>query len=227
MNLTAIHIHRFIIDNYTQFPNVTVFLHSLRYQWHNDNPTYDGVPMLKSLQVPYIVSEGYVNLRCVWTLGCPSELHPFDPSNRAVDDPARLTEEAYAASFAELFPGEVSAMSIGVACCAQFSVTREKILERPLTDYIRYREWLLNTTLPDSISGRILEYSWHQIFGKPAVHCPDAKSCYCNVYGLCNMTCTTDKCGNYWPFPPSSNLPQGWPEIGWDGKPQLIPSVIP
>ena len=45
------------------------------------------------------------------------------------------------------------------------AATKEKVLERPKHDYERYREWLSNTTLDDSISGRILEYSWHSESG--------------------------------------------------------------
>jgi hypothetical protein len=30
----------FIIDNYFHLPNATLFLHSKRYQWHNDDPDY-------------------------------------------------------------------------------------------------------------------------------------------------------------------------------------------
>ena len=30
----------YIIDNYDMLPNVMVFIHSLRYQWHNDDPIY-------------------------------------------------------------------------------------------------------------------------------------------------------------------------------------------
>ena len=32
--------NRYIIDNYDMLPNVMVFIHSLRYQWHNDDPIY-------------------------------------------------------------------------------------------------------------------------------------------------------------------------------------------
>ena len=34
---------------------------------------------------------------------------------------------------------------------------------RPKSDYEDYRRWLLETRLPDDISGRILEYSWHSM----------------------------------------------------------------
>ena len=63
-----------------------------------------------------------------------------------------------------------------------------------------------------------MEYSWHIVFGQPAVHCPKAEKCYCQTYGLCNLMCTEDKCGERWPFPPVATLPKGWPQKGWSGE---------
>ncbi len=31
---------RYIIDNYQNLPEYMVFLHALRYQWHNEDPMY-------------------------------------------------------------------------------------------------------------------------------------------------------------------------------------------
>jgi hypothetical protein len=31
---------RYIIDRYNTLPDVIVFMHGGRYQWHNDNPLY-------------------------------------------------------------------------------------------------------------------------------------------------------------------------------------------
>ncbi len=31
-----------MIDKYNNLPNITVFIHSLQYQWHNDDPNKDG-----------------------------------------------------------------------------------------------------------------------------------------------------------------------------------------
>jgi hypothetical protein len=175
----------------------------------------DGIPMLKGLQLPYLISQGYANLRCVWALGCPSELI----LNGAEIDKSRTTNIAYAQAFQQLFPGEELPSIIAVPCCAQFSVTRSTILQRPVEDYQHYRQWLLETPLEDHISGRIFEYSWHFIFGKPYIHCPNAQDCYCKTFGLCSLECAGDKeCGERWSFPPSSLLPKGWPEIGWDGQ---------
>lgn len=134
-----------------------LFIHSLRYQWHNDDPLYDGVPVLRNFQLPYLEKEGYVNARCAWTLGCPSEIRPFQDTHRQ-DVHAG---EYYKNGFMELFPGVKVPDVVGVSCCAQFGVTRSKVRERPRSEYERYRKWLLETPLPDDLSGRIMEYSWH------------------------------------------------------------------
>jgi hypothetical protein len=59
----------YIIDHYDSLPKIILFHHANKWQWHNDDPLYDGVRVLSRLQVPYIEQQGYVNLRCVWTLG--------------------------------------------------------------------------------------------------------------------------------------------------------------
>lgn len=134
-------------------------------------------------------------------------------------DPAKTTEIAYPQAFSELFPTIPLPSTIGVACCAQFALTREKIRERRLSDYQRYRKWITETTLDDHVSGRVFEYSWHIIFGKGPVHCPNAGVCYCKTFGLCELECTEEgKCGERWPFPPFATLPSGWPSVGWDGQ---------
>jgi hypothetical protein len=108
---------------------------------------------------------------------------------------------------------------VGVSCCAQFAATREKIRERTKEQYEKYRDWIMETDLGDAISGRVFEYSWHIIFGKPAVHCPSAEDCYCKVFGICNLTCPNQgSCEGRYTLPPYSSLPKGWPYVGWEGK---------
>ncbi|KUJ22120.1 uncharacterized protein LY89DRAFT_768416, partial [Mollisia scopiformis] len=210
----------YIIGNYDRLPELLVFMHAERY---NDDPIYDGVPLLQNLQIPYLISQGYTNLRCVWTLGCPSELKLGERSQETSSDPnsAKTTESAYPTAFKALFPGEELPDIVGVACCTQFAVTRQQIHERPIEDYYRFRNWTMETDLEDGVSGRVLEYSWHIIFGKKAIHCPNAMECYCNVYGLCSLECKEEgRCGERWPYPPFASLPSGWPGIGWDGEPR-------
>jgi hypothetical protein len=144
-----------------------IFQHANRYQWHNDDPLYDGQRMLSRLQLPHIQAQGYVNLRCVWTIGCPAELHPIREYEAVLGE---LSEEitrdsrtgsVYKEAFEALFPGKDVPEAVGASCCAQFAVTGDKVRQRPKSDYETYRRWLLETELPDDISGRVMEYSWH------------------------------------------------------------------
>ncbi|KAL2865064.1 DUF3431 domain-containing protein [Aspergillus lucknowensis] len=207
----------YIIDNYENLPDSVLFIHSQRYQWHNDDPYYDGVPMIRNFQLPYLEKQGYVNLRCAWVLGCPDEIHPLTDTHRE----AVHAGEYFKHGFMQLFPGVEVPETVAVSCCAQFAVTSWKIRERPKSDYARYRKWLLETDLTDDVSGRIMEYSWHMIFGKEPIHCPSAEECYCKVFGLCDLTCPrVDACDNRYVLPRYSTLPKGWPYIGWLGQKQ-------
>ncbi|KAL4864512.1 hypothetical protein BDV12DRAFT_176054 [Aspergillus spectabilis] len=207
----------YIIDNYDNLPDSILFIHSQRYQWHNDDPYYDGVPMLRNFQLPYLEKQGYVNLRCVWVLGCPDEIHPLSDTHRE----AVHAGEYFKHGFMDLFPGVEVPEAVGVSCCAQFGVTSWKIRERPKSDYVRYRKWLSETDLTDDLSGRIMEYTWHMIFGKDAIHCPSAEECYCKVFGLCDLTCPSkEACDNRYELPRYSTLPDGWPYKGWLGQKQ-------
>lgn len=156
----------YIIDHYNNLPAVSIFLHAQRYQWHNDDPLYDGQRMLERLQMPYVKEQGCVNLRCVWTIGCPAEIHPVQEEDhrQAVADSEFESMRAgayYKQAFQILFPGLPVPDVVGASCCAQFAVTRDTVLKRPRSDYERYRRWLLETELDDDLSGRVMEYPWH------------------------------------------------------------------
>ncbi|KAF7593443.1 hypothetical protein BBP40_011449 [Aspergillus hancockii] len=214
----------YIIDNYNNLPESMLFIHSKRFQWHNDDPYYDGVPMLRHFQLPYLRKQGYVNLRCAWVLGCPVEIHPLTDTHRD----AVHAGEYFKTGFMELFPGVEVPEQVGVSCCAQFGVTRSKVHERPKSDYERFRKWLIETPLQDDLSGRIMEYSWHMIFGKDPVFCPTAEECYCKVFGLCSLTCPSDaECEGRYALPPYSSLPEGWPYKGWKGQDQDPSTGLP
>lgn len=151
--------HSYIIDHYASLPDNVLFIHPTRYQWHNDDPDYDGLPMLRHFQLPFLEKEGYVNIRCAWSLGCPSEIKPL-----AEEGEHREAVHAggdYKKAFEKLFPGKEVPAAVGVSCCAQFAATRDKIRERKKEEYERYRQWIMDTHLDDAISGRVFEYSWH------------------------------------------------------------------
>ncbi|KEY72453.1 hypothetical protein S7711_05128 [Stachybotrys chartarum IBT 7711] len=209
-------LYRYIIDRYDSLPGNIIFHHAERFQWHNDNPDYDALPLLQRFRIEHLKEEGYVNLRCAWVLGCPAEIHPSaDDVQPAADEPVHA-KHVYKGAFQQLFPGTPVPDTIGVPCCSQFAVRRDTIRQRPRLEYVRYRDWLRGSSLGDDLSGRVLEYSWHIIFGKKSVHCPNAAECYCKTYGLCDMQCDQDKCGSQYILPPFATLPQGWPRLGWE-----------
>jgi hypothetical protein len=157
-------------------------------------------------------------MRCAWALGCPAEVLLDDPQED------HETSKQFRTAFIELFPDRAAAGDIpsvvAASCCAQFAITAAKLREKPRSEYERLRDWLINTPLKDDISGRVMEYSWHMFFGRPDVHCPDAKTCYCDVFGLCDLeNCSQGECEGRYSLPPYSNAPQDWaplPEFGQD-----------
>ncbi|PPJ49813.1 hypothetical protein CBER1_03328 [Cercospora berteroae] len=212
----------YIIDHYDDLPNVAIFSHSKRYQWHNDDPLYDGLFILSRLNLSHVEARGYTNLRCVWSLGCPSEIRPLTEAEAPppASDPESSSARAgsfYKAAFQQIFPNDPVPEIVGAPCCAQFAVTAAKIRERPKADYERIRDWLLETPLNDYLSGRVLEYMWHVILGQEAVHCPDPEECYCKLYGICGVPCDVfGQCKGVFTMPAYSTLPTGWPDYGWE-----------
>ncbi|KAK2746789.1 hypothetical protein FQN57_002831 [Myotisia sp. PD_48] len=237
----------YIIDRYESLPDYSVFIHGLRYQWHNDDPIYDGVPIIRALRLSFVSKVGYAPLRCVWSPGCPFELHPLKPVGLDNGpDHRNETERAFAASFRALFPDTEVPNLVGAPCSSQFALSRQQILRRPKRDYQRFRKWLMDTDLSSVISGRVLEYAWHSKFpdigpilvvsyvrglsrdvlllvmmGKSPVYCPPAGECYCQTFGICNLKCTEDRCEKRYIQPKYAALPTGWPKQGGgkDGLP--------
>ncbi|KAI0836197.1 hypothetical protein F5Y06DRAFT_274441 [Hypoxylon sp. FL0890] len=216
----------YIIDHYDNLPDIAIFAHASRFQWHNDDPDYDIFPTLRNFRLPYVREAGYVNLRCVWVIGCPAEIRPFDDEEPEAFNDEEQREGAakkpvsakgvFRRAFQELLPEVPVPTLVAVSCCSQFAVTRDTIQRHSKERYVRFRDWLLDTPLEDSLSGRVMEFSWHIIFGKEAYHCPSAKECYCKVFGLCDLACSDSSCDGRYILPPYATLPEGWPKLGWE-----------
>ncbi|KAH9883627.1 hypothetical protein F4778DRAFT_766032 [Xylariomycetidae sp. FL2044] len=220
----------YIIDHYDRLPSNVIFLHASRFAWHNDDPDYDGLPALQRFRVAHLREVGYVNLRCVWVIGCPAEIRPVADAAQFEADPGQtlMAKHIYKQAYEELLPDLLPVSEVvGVSCCSQFGVTSDTIRRRPREDYVRYRQWLLDTPLDDGLSGRVFEFSWHIIFGKDPVHCPSARDCFCQVYGRCDMQCGEDGCENWYILPQFSNLPDGWPLVGWDREERNFTGPLP
>lgn len=172
----------YIIDSYDELPDVSIFMHAHRYAWHNNELLdTDAVEMVRRLSPERVTRLGYMNLRCHWDPGCPDWLHPG-----AIEaNTAKKEENLIAAAWTQLFPLDPIPTVLAQPCCAQFAVSRERILATPKQRYVYLRDWIQRTELSDYLSGRVFEYIWQFIFSAAPTHCPSMSACYCDGYGVC------------------------------------------
>ena len=172
----------YIIDHYDKLPDIVAFMHSHQFAWHNDDLfAGDAADLLRRLNPGRVVREGYMNLRCGWGPGCPDWMHPG-----ALEESSEKQEETMLArSWGEIFPDDPVPDVLAQPCCAQFAVSRDRILSIPKARFVFYRDWVLRTELSDYISGRVWEYLWHVVFTGENVMCPSEHICYCDGYGVC------------------------------------------
>ena len=176
----------YIIDHYLQpMPSIVAFLHShergFYRAWHVDTPLHDNVDSLQNLQLDYISTTGYANLRCNTNPGCKNTFKNNSHVTEAVwweifantttpfFNPDSAGPAASLVLSSEFSMGSGGGMPIWSPCCAQFAVSNQQIYQRPLDDYVKIRQWLLDTELDNAHSGRVMEFLWHVIFGQQAV----------------------------------------------------------
>jgi hypothetical protein len=172
----------YIIDHYEKLPDIIIFMHAHRFAWHNNDILgNDAAEMVRRLSSEHVMRQGYMNLRCHWKPGCPDWLHPQSHEDDIVKQEQPMLEQAWHG----IFPLDPVPSVLAQPCCAQFALSRERILRVPKSSFVYYRDWLLRTTLSTYISGRIWEYTWQYVFTGEAVVCPAMHICYCDGFGLC------------------------------------------
>lgn len=172
----------YIIDHYDALPDVSIFIHSHRWAWHNNELLdQDTAQMLQRLSAERVTREGYMNLRCHWDPGCPDWMRP----GATEEDINKQEQTLVAKAWSEIFPLDPIPEVLAQPCCAQFAISRDRIRGVPLGRYVWYRDWLLRTPLSDYISGRVWEYVWQFVFTGQNVVCPSMHVCYCDGYGVC------------------------------------------
>ncbi|KAG0647141.1 hypothetical protein D0Z07_7301 [Hyphodiscus hymeniophilus] len=174
----------YIIDHYSDLPDVIFFHHDHHQAWHQIFSSSFELSQLNPLTVQ---RQGYVSPRCL--SGCeniielPGDVAPLDDLKGATRDVQISTVLHEFMRDGEGRKVEVP-KRIAAPCCAQFAVSKEAILRRPLEMWVRLRKWLIETPLNSRSSGRVLEYTWHLWFGMEDVFCPAEEQCLCNVFGL-------------------------------------------
>lgn len=178
----AIMMLQYMVDFYDSLPDYVVFTHAQEHAWHVE-AMFEGstAVAMRLLDTQEVMRRGYVNLRVSWENGCPAWI---DTTKKRPD--GSKTEEMYMKdAFAENFPDvEVPRIMAG-PCCNQFAVTREKILAVPREQYQRHVQWLVDTELPDDISGRTWEHMFYYLFLNKTVDCPVEWKTYCRAFHIC------------------------------------------
>ncbi|KAF2847925.1 hypothetical protein T440DRAFT_491676 [Plenodomus tracheiphilus IPT5] len=163
----------YIVQNYNNLPSTIAFIHPHKdgypIAWHTDNSEHSNVVSLQTLNINFIQTNGYANLRCVNDPGCPHEVMPF----RDPPEDHRTIEAAMPDAWRDLFNNTDVPHVLATPCCAQFAVSSKQYT------------WLMETPLKDETSGRVFEYLWHILFGQDPVYCPAYEKCYCDVYNRC------------------------------------------
>ncbi|KAG9529736.1 hypothetical protein KCU93_g3148, partial [Aureobasidium melanogenum] len=175
----------YIIDNYDSLPEYSVFMHAKDEQWHNDVLGQKAADTIKALRFQHINATGFANLRCTLFPGCPLGVNPLDPTEQDILN--KDTRAFFAEIYMELFDvtREQVPRHIGNVCCAQFAVTRTRILERPRSDYERMLSWADQSREGDFGVGWVFEKVWDTVFGMDAINCPNYEQCRCDMYGWC------------------------------------------
>ena len=172
----------YIIDNYHELPDIIIFMHAHRFAWHNNDLLgFDAAEMIRRLSNARVIRLGYVNMRCTWVPGCPEWIHPHSQKELI----GKQEQAWLARSWHELFPTDDLPMVLSQPCCAQFAVSRGRVLSIPIDKFIFYRDWLIDTAYSNYVSGRIWEFVWQYIFTGRDIYCPVEHKCYCDGFGVC------------------------------------------
>ncbi|CAD0083320.1 unnamed protein product [Aureobasidium vineae] len=147
----------YIIDDYDSLPGYSVFIYAKDEQWHKDVLGQKAPDTIKALRFQHINATDFVNLRCTLFPGCPLGLNPLDPPEQDIRN--KDTRAFFAEIYMELFDvtREKVPKHIGNVCCAQFAVTRSRIMRRPKSDYERMLRWTDQTQQADFAVGWLFE----------------------------------------------------------------------
>eukprot|EP00742_Colponemidia_sp_Colp-10_P008880 GILJ01009645.1.p1 GENE.GILJ01009645.1~~GILJ01009645.1.p1 ORF type:complete len:240 (+),score=22.38 GILJ01009645.1:73-720(+) len=143
---------RFIIDHYENLPEKVVFLHGHRTSWHTELDMDRFLSRLKWNDIRF-----YANFDTTYfqNIGLDSQTEelPFV---------CTMWQQAGLQEYIGVCPPFIK-----TECCAQFLVSKERILLRPKRFYQRLLDWLINQTeFSNFFAGMILEWCWGVIFGQ-------------------------------------------------------------
>ncbi|KAL9110509.1 MAG: hypothetical protein Q9227_004867 [Pyrenula ochraceoflavens] len=192
----------YIIDNYEKLDDISIFMHSHQYGWHNNEILQENaVYIIQRLNLEKVIRDGYMvcsqllsdhrlailttidqNLRCHHRPGCVAPKINLSKPRHHPDVPE---EPIVATAWAELFGALPPPPTLAQPCCGQYAASRDRIRAIPLEQYIHFRDWLIHTPHANNLSGRIWEHIWQFVLAGVAEFCPSESLCYCDGFGVC------------------------------------------
>jgi hypothetical protein len=138
---------------------------------------------LNHLDLREVQRRGFLNLRVTWGIGCSSgSINTTRVNEESGNIPEQKEmQEAFRANFNLYEIPEI----LATPCCSQIAVTKQLIRNVPRAQYQHHINWLLETKLPDNISGRTWEHMWQYLFQQKALDCPLEHKAYCRLYHIC------------------------------------------
>lgn len=145
----------YISQYYDNLPEYTVFIHAHQRGWHSSD---DMNNILNNLDWDMITTTGgYYPLNCDNLYTIHNDLPWIMLSRR----------------WTQLFGGDVNNGALNEPirfyCCAEFIVDSATIKQHSRQFYIDLYHWCRETYILPHHAGRLLEYTWHMIFGQPPV----------------------------------------------------------
>ena len=176
--------HQYFYDFYDDLPDISILIHSQKESWHVEGLLEQSMLFsLNHLDLREALRRRFLNLRVTWGIGCSNgamnTTRVQEESGNAPEQKAM--QEAFRANFNLYDIPEI----LATPCCSQIVVIKELIQSVPREQYQHHIQWLLRTSLDDSISGRVWEHMWQYLFLKQAVDCPIEHKAYCRLYHIC------------------------------------------
>ena len=141
---------KYIIDYYDKLTDFTFFIHDEEYSWHHSGSIIDKFnEALTSNKMYYNINDN-----CHWNR---TNLIDKDTYNGLLEWYNKYIEDYIPIS---KVPNN-SDFIYGYLGSAQFLVHKDLIRNLPKEFYIKIYEWIITTDLPNALSGRYLEWTWH------------------------------------------------------------------
>lgn len=137
----------YIIQNYDKLPDYIAFIHGHEYSYHQTDTTLNLIKNAKYCDYESINRKDYRNVL----------------NNFTTNENLKKNWDLVINNFNELKIDLPEPQELIYTACAQFIVSKKMILSNSLQIYQNLLDWLYETKLECSSSGRIMEHLWHYI----------------------------------------------------------------